>query len=43
MLAPENRELLNQLELEACEEALVKAIKLLNDTRSLMKTVPASD
>ena len=35
VLAPENKELLNQLELEACEEALVKTTKLLNDTRSL--------
>ncbi|MGN6605053.1 MAG: glycosyltransferase family 2 protein [Ginsengibacter sp.] len=34
VLSPGNRELLNQLELEACEEALVKAIKLLNGTRS---------
>jgi len=35
VLAPENKELLNKLELEACEEALVNTIKLLNETRSL--------
>ena len=35
VLAPENKELLDQLELEACEEALVKTIKLLNETRSV--------
>jgi hypothetical protein len=35
VLAPENKELLDQLELEACEEALVKTIKFLNDTRSV--------
>jgi glycosyltransferase involved in cell wall biosynthesis len=33
VLAPENKELLNKLELEACEEALVKTIQLLNETR----------
>jgi glycosyltransferase involved in cell wall biosynthesis len=32
MLAPENWELLNQLELEACEDALVENIQLLNRT-----------
>jgi glycosyltransferase involved in cell wall biosynthesis len=35
VLAPENRELLNQLELEACEDALVKTIKLLKETRAV--------
>jgi glycosyltransferase involved in cell wall biosynthesis len=33
VLAPENKELINKLELEACEEALVKTIQLLNETR----------
>lgn len=35
VLAPENKELLNQLELEACEDALVQTTKLLNETRAL--------
>lgn len=35
VLAPENKELLNQLELEACEEALVQTTQLLNETRVL--------
>jgi hypothetical protein len=33
VLAPENKELLNQLELEACEDALVQTTQLLNETR----------
>jgi glycosyltransferase involved in cell wall biosynthesis len=35
VLAPENKELLNQLELEACEDALVQTTQLLNETRAL--------
>jgi glycosyltransferase involved in cell wall biosynthesis len=35
VLASENKELLNKLELEACEDALSETIKLLNETRSL--------
>jgi hypothetical protein len=35
VLAPENKELLNKLELEACEEALVQTTQLLNETRLL--------
>jgi len=35
VLAPENKELLNKLELEACEDALVQTTQLLNETRSL--------
>lgn len=35
VLATENKELLNRMELEACEEALVQTIQLLNETRSL--------
>jgi len=33
VLAVENKELLNKLELEACEDALVETIQLLNKTR----------
>jgi glycosyltransferase involved in cell wall biosynthesis len=35
VLAAENKELLNQLELEACEDALVQTTQLLNKTRAL--------
>jgi glycosyltransferase involved in cell wall biosynthesis len=35
VLAPENKELLNQLELEACEDALMQTTQLLNETRAL--------
>jgi glycosyltransferase involved in cell wall biosynthesis len=35
VLAVENKELLNKLELEACEDALVQTIQLLNETRFL--------
>jgi len=35
VLAIENKELLNKLELEACEDALIKTIQLLNETRLL--------
>jgi hypothetical protein len=35
VLAPENRELLLKLELEACEDALVDNIQLLNETRNI--------
>lgn len=35
LLANENKELLNRMELEACEEALVQTTRLLNETRSL--------
>lgn len=35
VLAVENKELLQKLELEACEDALVKTIQLLNETRSV--------
>jgi len=35
VLAVENKELLHKLELEACEDALVKTIQLLNETRSV--------
>ncbi len=34
VLASENKDLLQQLELEACEEALEQTIQLLNETRS---------
>jgi glycosyltransferase involved in cell wall biosynthesis len=35
VLEPENKELLNRLELEACEDALMESIQLLNESRSV--------